>query len=71
MHANVCQDFHALKPRLNFLSPLTPALQKDNFLSNEFKILQLEECFMQLLVAEDLENKDMAQKCGNPVRVFC
>ena len=50
------QGSHSLKPRLNFLSTLPPTFQKDNFFPAEFKILELEDCFMQLLVAEWFEN---------------
>ena len=46
---------HALKPRINFLSTLAPAFQKDNLLPFEFTIHELEDCVMQLLVAVCLE----------------
>ena len=42
---SIKQGSHALKPRLNFLSTLSPAFQKDNFLPTEFKIHELEDCF--------------------------
>ena len=50
------KDFYALKPRLNFLSTLPPAFHKDNFLPIKFMVPQLDDCFMQLLMAEFLEN---------------
>ena len=46
----------AFKPRLLFLSTLPPAFQKDSFLLTESKIDNLEDFFMQLLVAECSEN---------------
>ena len=50
------KDTQALKPRLNSLNSLPSVFQKANFLPIEFKIHALEDYFMQLLVAECLEN---------------
>ena len=50
------QGSHALNPRFDFISTLPLAFQEDIFLLIEFKIIEVEDCFMQLLVAESLKN---------------
>ena len=54
------QGLNVLNLHLTFINTLPSTFQKDKFLPEEFKTQKLEECFVQLLVAEYLENKGMA-----------